>query len=132
MKQQHIADPVVEKDLVLVYVEDKPAFFARVEGFKPDYKPKWWQVKLLVLQVPPALVTWILRREQINGEPFTMGGTPLRIEKVRVPEEVADTDADQPQPEKPSRDTVTPRKKTPEKSTGKARILSLGNKPGQK
>jgi len=87
-------DGTVEGDLVLVYMEDKPAFFARVEAIEPDVKPEWFQVKLLVLQVPLLVVTWILRVPYINGETFTMGGTPLRMEKVVVPEEPAEAEAE--------------------------------------
>jgi len=41
-----------EGDLVLVHVEDRPAFFARIECISPDVKLDWYQVTLLVLQVP--------------------------------------------------------------------------------
>ncbi len=76
-----------EGDLVLVYIEGKPAFFARIEKISPDPKPEWWQVKMLVLQVPLVTVTWILREPYINGEEFTMGGHPMRLIKVEAPEE---------------------------------------------
>jgi hypothetical protein len=72
-------------DLVLIYVEGKPAAYARVEDMEPDIKPGWLRVKLLVLTVPIQLVTWILQPEQVDGTPFTMGGTPMRLERVRVP-----------------------------------------------
>jgi hypothetical protein len=28
-------------------------------------------------------VTWILRREYIDGGPFTMGGRPMKLEEVK-------------------------------------------------
>ncbi len=74
-------------DVVLVYVEDAPAFFARIEEIVPDVKPQWYQVKLLVLQVPLLVITWILRRPYIDGDGFTMGGKPMRLEKVVAPRE---------------------------------------------
>jgi hypothetical protein len=74
-------------DVVLVYFENKPLFFARVESMTPDAKPGWYQVRLLILQLPLATVTWILRRAYMEGEEFTMGGKPMRIEPVAVPEE---------------------------------------------
>ena len=90
MDLQPAKTEVRENDIVLVYVDEKPAFFARVEGFTADHKPKWWHVKLLMLTMPLRVVTWVLRLEQINGvEPFTMGGTPIRIEKVVAPPEQA-------------------------------------------
>ncbi len=75
----------LEKDVVLVYIENNPTFFARIENISPDYKKGWWRVKLLILQIPLMVTTWILDNEQIRGADFTMGGTPIRIEKVIAP-----------------------------------------------
>jgi hypothetical protein len=55
-------------DLVLVHIENQPAFFARIEDITADPKPDWWQVKLLVLQVP-------------------LGGHPMQMVKVEAPQE---------------------------------------------
>lgn len=77
-------------DVVLVYIEEKPAFFARVEAIDPDVKPEWYHVKLLVLQIPLMVVSWILRRVYVNGEQFTMGGRPVRIVPVVAPAEEED------------------------------------------
>lgn len=74
-------------DLVLVHVDEKPGFYARVEDITPDVKPGWWQVKLLVLTFPLQVFTWILDESQIDGAPFTMGGTPLKLEKLSSPVE---------------------------------------------
>ncbi len=73
-------------DVVLIYLEDSPAFFARIEDISPDVKAGWYHVKLLVLQVPLMTITWILKSEYISGEEFTMGGRPVRLEKVVCPE----------------------------------------------
>lgn len=72
-------------DLVSVHIDNKPAFFARIEEISPDVKPGWWQVKLLVLMHPLQVFTWILEESQIGGTPFTMGGTPVFLEKVVSP-----------------------------------------------
>lgn len=72
-------------DLVLIYEEEQPAFFARIEDIFADHKPDWYQVKLLILQVPVVEAVWILREGYINGETFTMNGRRIRIEKVRGP-----------------------------------------------
>lgn len=69
-------------DVVLIYHNEKPAFFARVEDISPDHKRDWYHVKLLVLHVPLTEVTWILREEYIDGEVFTMDGDNVRMEKV--------------------------------------------------
>lgn len=73
-------------DLVLAHIDQKPAFYARIEDITPDVKPGWWKVKLLVLTVPLQVYTWILDESQVNGAPFTMGGTPIMLEKVVSPE----------------------------------------------
>lgn len=87
-----------EGDLVLVHIEGKPAFFARIEKISPDPKPEWWQVKMLVLQVPLITVTWILREAYINGEEFTMGGHPMRLVKVEAPTEEVTTPGHEDEP----------------------------------
>ena len=76
-----------ENDLVLIYLEDKPLSFARIEDILADSKPDWYHVKLLLLQVPPQIVTWILRDVYIEGTEFTMQGKRMRLEKVLVPDE---------------------------------------------
>jgi hypothetical protein len=73
-------------DLVLVHIDQKPGFYARVEDITPDVKPGWWQVRLLVLSFPLQIFSWILDADQINGVPFTMAGTPVRLEKIVGPE----------------------------------------------
>jgi hypothetical protein len=73
-------------DVVLIYCEEQPAFFARIEDISSDRKRDWYQVRLLVLQVPLTEVLWILRDEYINGEAFTMNGRRIRIERVTRPQ----------------------------------------------
>ena len=75
-------------DLVLIHVEAKPGFYARIEEIAPDVKPGWWQVKLLVLTFPLQVFTWILDENQLDGAEFTMGGTPLRLEELVSPVEL--------------------------------------------
>ena len=72
-------------DIVLIYFEDKPLVFARVEGINSDAKAGWYGIKLLLLQVPLQVVTWILRDVYINGGEFTMNGKRMRLEKVVAP-----------------------------------------------
>ncbi len=76
----------VENDVVLIYFEDRPLVFARVEEILPDVKPNWYHVKLLMLQVPLQVVTWILRDVYINGDEFTMDGKKMRLELVESPD----------------------------------------------
>jgi hypothetical protein len=72
-------------DVVLVHVDNKPGFYARLETISPDVKPGWWQVRLLVFTFPLQVFTWILDEYQLEGADFTMGGTPIRLEPVVSP-----------------------------------------------
>lgn len=83
-----------EKDLVLVHLEDKPLSFARIEAIEPDAKPGWFQIELLLLQVPLQIVRWILRDAYINGEPFTMDGRKMQLQKVEAPRQPASHEPD--------------------------------------
>ncbi|MEW5736597.1 MAG: hypothetical protein AB1921_17265 [Thermodesulfobacteriota bacterium] len=85
-------------DVVLVHYEKDPAFFARIEDIYADVKPGWFSVRMQVLAVPLSEITWILREEYINGGEFTMGGKPVRLEKV---ERLAPLK--EPEPEKPAK-----------------------------
>ena len=109
-----------EGELVLVHVEDTPAFFARIECISPDVKVDWYQVTLLVLQVPLVEVTWILKEDYINGVSFTMGGKRVVLEPVVAPPKEPPSDEDR----KFRRDTK--KKPSPEKDTGK--VISLFEK----
>ena len=77
----------VEKDIVLIYFEDNPLTYARIEAIKPDVKRDWYHVTLLLLQIPLQVVTWILRDAYINGAPFTMNGKQMRLERVVAPDD---------------------------------------------
>jgi hypothetical protein len=116
-------EAIAPSDIVLVHFENKPAFFARVERIDPDYKRGWWHVKFFVLALPMQLITWIIDDEQIRGADFTMGGMPVRIEKVVPPSETA---AEEQAPESETSPNLIhgPRRQ--------ARILSLGkNRPSE-
>ncbi len=98
-------------DLVLVHVDNQPGFFARIEDISPDFKPGWWQVKLLVLTSPLQVYTWILDEHQIEGAPYTMGGTPIQLEKIVCPTK------DEP--------PATPPRKEPARVKGGGKVVPL-------
>jgi hypothetical protein len=79
-----------EGDIVLIYHQDQPALYARIEAIEPDMKKDWYRLKLLLLTIPAQVVTWILREEYINGAGFTMNDQPMRLEKVAPPEQSVD------------------------------------------
>jgi hypothetical protein len=74
-------------DIVLIHVDKKPGFYARIEDLTPDVKPGWWQVRLMVFTFPLQMFTWILDESQLAGASFTMGGTPIRMEQIVSPVE---------------------------------------------
>ena len=76
-----------EKDIVLIHHEGSPLGFARIEEILPDIRPDWYHVKLMILQVPLQVVTWLLKNAYINGEEFTMGGIKMRMERIECPED---------------------------------------------
>ncbi len=100
-----------EGDVILVYYQEKPSVYARIELIEPDIKKDWYQLTLLILSIPARTVTWILREEYINGAPFTMGGTAMRLEVVKkLPLEIArEEDGEKRVPGKPA--TIIPFKK---------------------
>jgi hypothetical protein len=111
-----------ENDVVLIYLEDSPVSFARVESVEPDSKKDWYQIKLLMLQIPVQVVTWILKDLYINGEEFFMGGKRMRLEVVECPEEEeALADPDVPELDDDSGEP-TPKKEAPK---GGGKIISL-------
>lgn len=72
-------------DIILIYLEDAPVSFARVESILPDAKKDWYQIKFLMLQIPLQVVTWILKDDYINGMEFHMNGKKMKMEKVESP-----------------------------------------------
>ena len=108
----------VENDIVLVHFEDQPLSFARIEQILPDSKPDWYHVKLLMLQVPLQVVTWILRDRYIMGDAFTMNGKRMRLEKIVCPEIVQE---DEPDPQDDGARTTAP-------AGGPATVISLKDK----
>ena len=104
-----------ENDLVLIYLEDKPLSFARIESILPDSKKDWYHVRLLLLQIPLQVVTWILKDVYVNGSEFTMNGKRMRLEKVESP--------GQPEPSDLLRDQEV--KKEASRSDKGAKVISL-------
>lgn len=78
-----------EKDIVLIYIDEAPVTFARIEEIRPDVKKDWFVIKLLLLQVPLQVVSWILKGEYINGDTFSMNNQSMRLEKVVCPADEA-------------------------------------------
>ena len=84
-------------EVVLIYFDEKPSLFARIEDIRADIKKGWWRVTLLPLMIPLQKVTWILDNDQLRGAGFTMQQNPVRIERVVAPE-TEDTPAEKDNP----------------------------------
>ncbi len=89
---------VQENDVVVIYFENKPLTFARIETISADHKKDWYHVKLLILQLPLQTVTWILKDIYINGEEFTMNGKKMRLELAVDPASAASRQNDSDSP----------------------------------
>ena len=112
-----------ENDIVLIHIEDKPTAFARIEDISADHKPGWYHVRLLLLQIPVQVITWILRDVYIDGEEFTMGGQRMRLERVVSPE-ITEPEADDTRPETGPPATA-PEDRSAPKNQGK--VISLAD-----
>ncbi len=115
-----------ENEIVLIYYEEQPISFARIESISPDVKKDWYHVKLLLLQIPLQTVTWILRDVYIDGEEFTMGGKRMRLEKIEAPpEEQAETEKDKEEEAGRQRQKQKEEGTESEESQGGAKVVSL-------
>lgn len=82
----------LENDIVLIYFDNKPLVYARVEAVTADHKKGWYLVGLLILGIPLQVVHWLLKEAYINGAEFTMDGKTMRLEKVVCPADEAAAD----------------------------------------
>lgn len=77
-------------DIVLIVAkEPQMLVYALVKNITRDTsrKDEWWHVELVFLSVPPQMLTWTLRTEQLTGqEIFTMGGDPRFLKAVDIPD----------------------------------------------
>lgn len=106
-------------DIVVVNVDNKPGFYARIDEITPDIKPGWWQVQLLVFTFPLQVFTWILDEHQLEGAEFTMGGTPIRMDPVVSPLEEERLRKELEEKKQPERQR---------QESGKAKVVSLSDR----
>ncbi len=72
-------------DVFEVHINERPTVYARLEGIEADAKPGWLRTRLLLLTFPAQEVTWILRREYLEGAVFTMQNVPMRLVQLGRP-----------------------------------------------
>ncbi len=102
-------------DIVLIYFEDIPVSFARIESIIPDARKDWYHIKLLMLNIPLQVVTWILKDDYINGDEFQMNGQKMKLEKVESPGDDLPKKKLQRTPDKKVAKAMGAKKKTPSK-----------------
>lgn len=108
-------------DIVLIYLENAPVSFARIESIEPDVKKDWYHIRLLMLQIPLQMATWILKNDYINGHEFSMNGKKMRLEKIEAPPE------DLPSSRSGSGDGQTSDKTADKKSKDPGKIISFSD-----
>lgn len=76
-------------DIVLIAAEEPQMLvYALVSDITRDNsrKDEWYHLELVFLSVPPQVITWTLRPEQMTGEEiFTMGGNERFVQAIDVP-----------------------------------------------
>jgi len=90
-------------EVLMVYFQQQPSFFMRVERVDADLKKGWWRLHFITLTIPIEAVTWILDEVQMRDEGFTMDGQPVRLERVGS-EIHLPSSGPAPEPPDPSRD----------------------------
>jgi hypothetical protein len=76
---------VSENSIVLIHEKKSDVTFscyARVDKIEGDIKPGWYNITFKILIPGYEDLNLTLREEYLNGEEFTVGGNPIRIEEV--------------------------------------------------
>ena len=71
-----------EGEVLLVFFQNEPAFFIRIENILADKKRGWWHVQFITLTLPINEMSWILKDDHIRGGEFTMQNNPVHLERV--------------------------------------------------
>lgn len=124
-----------ENDVVLIYFEDKPSGFARIEDISPDVKKDWYNVTLLLLQIPLQTITWTLKDVYIDGEEFTMNGNRMRLEpvehtlaKIPIEKDEAPEKNKTPEPDKISEKDKSSANNNTSENDNTAKVISLADR----
>lgn len=70
-------------DVALVYVENKPSYYIRIENMIADpMQPDGWKIDFSVLGAKIIKVTWLLRECWLKGDEFEFNKIPHRLEII--------------------------------------------------
>jgi len=72
-------------DVCLIYVNDIPNGFIRINEIEPDEKDGWHVVTFVSLEIPIKITTWKLDDSHVRGELIYMNGVPIRIQVFPMP-----------------------------------------------
>jgi len=86
LKKEEFNDYINETDVVLVYVNKFPGFFARIDVIAPDEKKGWYHVASTKLTIPLETFSWLLDENHLACAEFSMNGIPFQFQKVPKPE----------------------------------------------
>jgi len=78
-------EPIVANDVALLIVSGQSQCFARVEQIVEDTAPGWVNVTFTILVVPTKVLRFIVPESALIGGEFSVGGTPMRFEKLARP-----------------------------------------------
>ena len=74
--------PFREQEVLLVFFQEEPTFYIRIENILADKKRGWWHVQFITLTLPTNEMSWILSDDHLRGGEFTMQNNPVRLERV--------------------------------------------------
>ena len=92
-----------EGEVLLVFFQNEPAFFIRIENILADKKRGWWHVQFITLTLPINEMSWILNNDHIRGGEFTMQDNPVHLERV-LGSQSTSTNYSKDRPDKPGKE----------------------------
>lgn len=82
-----------ENDVAIIYVQEIPSGFIRIDDVQPDDKQGWWLITFTKLEFPLQAMTWKLDDDHVNGGDIFMKGVRIKIQAIqRVKTEVVPKD----------------------------------------
>lgn len=71
---------IKENDVCIIYVNDLPQGFIRIESIEPDSKPSWYNVQFIELLFPLRVTKWKIDEEHLKGADINMKGFKFNLQ----------------------------------------------------
>lgn len=71
---------IKENDVCILYVNDLPQGFIRIESIEPDSKPGWYSVQFIELMFPIQVIKWKIDEEHLKGADINMKGFKFNLQ----------------------------------------------------